>query len=67
MVGGAMYRLGYVRSIHEFTPVQVLMELKKGTGMKTETVEQFMSDVSNLISDHDASVCNKIINYTSIH
>jgi len=43
LIRGAIYRLGYVRSIHEFTPVQVLMELPKGTGMRTETVEQFMA------------------------
>ena len=42
LIRSAIYRLGYVRSIHEFTPVQVLMELPKGTGMTVEMVEQFM-------------------------
>ena len=44
LIRSAIYRLGYVRSIHEFTPIQVLMELPKGTSMKAETVEQFMID-----------------------
>jgi len=33
LIQGSIFRLGYVRSIYEFKPMHVLMELKKGTGM----------------------------------
>lgn len=44
LLQSAIYKLGYVRSIHEFNAVEVLMEFPKGTGATIETVESFMTD-----------------------
>ena len=38
MIKSAIYKLGYVKGIHEFTAVEVLMEMPKGTGATTEKI-----------------------------
>ena len=43
-IRSAIYKLGYVRSIHEFTPAQILMEMPKGTGATTEAIEAQLKD-----------------------
>lgn len=43
LINGAIYRLGYVRGIHEFTAAVVLMEMPKGTGTTTEKIEALLS------------------------
>jgi len=43
MIKSAIYKLGYVRNIHEFASVEVLMELPKGTGITTEKIETYLA------------------------
>ena len=37
-------KLGYARGLHEFTSVQMLMEMPKGLGCTVESVEVFLAD-----------------------
>ena len=38
LIKSGIYKLGYVKGIHEFTAVEVLMEMPKGTGATTEKI-----------------------------
>ena len=38
MIKSAIYKLGYVRGLYEFTAAQVLMEFPKDTGARTEMI-----------------------------
>lgn len=42
MIKSAIYKLGYVRGLYEFTPAQVLMEFPKDTGAKTEMIKAYL-------------------------
>lgn len=43
IIKSAIYKLGYVRDIHDFTAVEVLMELPKGTGITTDKIETYLT------------------------
>ena len=43
MIKSAIYKLGYVRDIHDFTAVEVQMELPKGTGITTEKIKTYLA------------------------
>jgi len=44
MTRSAIYKLGYVRGLHEFTAVEALMEFPKATGITVELLETYLSD-----------------------
>ena len=44
LIKAAIFKLGYVRGIHEFNAVEVFMELPKGTGATKEKIEAHLND-----------------------
>ena len=44
MIPNAIFKLGYVRGINEFTAVEVLMELPNGAGATTEMIETHLNN-----------------------
>ena len=42
LINGAIFRLGYVRGIHEFDTVQLLGEIPKGTCATIEKIEALL-------------------------
>ena len=42
MIKSAIFKIGYVRGLHEFNPAQVLMAFPKDTGAKTEMIKAYL-------------------------